>query len=230
MTLNGTNGSASQRGVTVFCGSSNGNDPAYERAANQLGASLAKQDRLLVYGGGTKGLMGAVARAALDAGGQVHGVMPTAFLAHETSRDKSPYEGHPRNKHTHVRSMHERKQIMAKLSEAFVALPGGYGTCEEFFESVTWVQLGIQKKPVILLNVNGFYDALRTFVNNAIAAGFIPEANRAFLIFVDEREGDMSFDWGAAALEAIQNWHDKGMGGGQAFDLKWPEQERLELS
>ncbi|KAK4055167.1 hypothetical protein OIV83_000447 [Microbotryomycetes sp. JL201] len=152
------------------------------------------------------------------------------FLANEVSRERTDWHNHPRNKHTDVRSMHERKQIMAKLSEAFVALPGGYGTCEEFFESVTWVQLGIQSKPVILLNVNGFYDALRTFVDNAITAGFIPECNRAFLIFVDKRKGDEQFDWGVAALEAIEDWQAKGMGGGKAFDLSWPEDDRLDLS
>ncbi|KAK4057710.1 hypothetical protein OIO90_001358 [Microbotryomycetes sp. JL221] len=229
--MKGTNGhhKQPQEGVTVFCGSSSGTDPDYTRAAQQLGTSLARHSRTLVYGGGTKGLMGATAQAALDAGGDVHGIMPTAFLPNEGSGANETSLSQGRNKHTSVNSMHERKQLMAQSSNAFVGLPGGYGTFEEVFEAVTWTQLGIQSKPVILLNVKDFYTPLRYFVNSAISAGFIAECNRAFMIFVDEDKDDSEFDWGVAALKAIKEWRDKGMGGGKAFSLEWPE-DKLKLT
>lgn len=124
---------------------------------------------------------------------------------------------------TVVGSMHERKTLMAKLCQGFVALPGGYGSLEEVAEMTTWTQLGIHKKPVVLLNVQGFYEPLRLFVDNAIKAGFISEPNRAFMTFVDKPQDltDDEFDWGQAALVALRDWTRQGAGGGTPYALQW---------
>ncbi|KAI5475172.1 hypothetical protein MNV49_001859 [Pseudohyphozyma bogoriensis] len=120
--------------------------------------------------------------------------------------------------------MHERKKIMADSSRGFVALPGGYGTLEEFAEVTTWTQLAIHKKPVVLLNILGFYTPIRAFIESAIEAGFILESNRSLIVFVDAPEGEAAtFDWGAAALKAIEDWEARGMGGGVAFSLEWAD-------
>lgn len=152
--------------VCVYCGSATGANPAHREAAATLGALLAKLGIGLVYGGGNVGLMGVIADAALGAGGEVIGVIPSALMEKEL--------GHLRVTKLHVTgSMHERKQLMADLSDGFIALPGGIGTLEELFETFTWLQLGFHSKPVALLNVGGFYDHLITFLSHASAERFL---------------------------------------------------------
>ena len=161
--------------ICVFCGSSVGASPAYAAAARELGRTLAERGLGIVFGGGKVGLMGVLADAALAAGGETIGVIPEALVAREI--------GHNGLTKLHVvRSMHQRKTLMADLADAFIALPGGYGTFEEFFEAVTWMQLGIHKKPCGLLNVDGYYDALLALLSRAVADGFIREANRVLVL------------------------------------------------
>ena len=161
--------------ICVFCGSSVGSLPAHAAAARELGRTLAERGLGIVFGGGKVGLMGVLADAALAAGGETIGVIPEALVAREI--------GHNGLTKLHVvRSMHQRKTLMADLADAFIALPGGYGTFEEFFEAVTWTQLGIHKKPCGLLNVNGYYDALLALLDRAVADGFIREANRTLVL------------------------------------------------
>ncbi len=163
------------RRICVFCGSSVGARPAYATIARELGRTLAQRGLGVVFGGGKVGLMGVLADAALAAGGEVIGVIPEALVAREI--------GHNALTKLHVvRSMHERKTLMADLASAFIALPGGYGTFEEFFEAVTWTQLGIHQKPCGLLNVDGYYDALLALLERAVADGFVREANRPLVL------------------------------------------------
>ena len=164
--------------VCVFCGSSPGNDPAYAEAAQSLGRALAEGDITLVYGGGHVGLMGVVADAALGAGGEAMGVMPKSLVDREI--------GHTGLTKLHVvSSMHERKAMMSELSEGFVALPGGNGTLEEFFEVLTWAQLGEHGKPCGLLNVAGYYDPLLKVFDQMVEKDFLREAHRE-LVLVEE--------------------------------------------
>ena len=162
------------RHVCVFCGSSPGARSDYTHAAQVMGAALADRDLSLIYGGGHTGLMGVLADAVLTAGGHVTGVIPQALLDKEVA-------------HQHLsalivtRSMHERKEKMADLADAFIALPGGFGTYDEFCEIVTWAQLGIHGKPIGLLNVSGFYDGLIAFFDHAVDEQFIRPQHRAML-------------------------------------------------
>lgn len=161
--------------VCVFCGSRDGANPAYLAAATALGSAVAGRGWGLVFGGGRVGLMGAVADAALAAGGQVTGVIPDALWRREV--------GHTGlSELLVVGSMHERKQAMADRADAFIALPGGFGTFEEFFEVLTWAQLGFHAKPCILLDVEGFWDPLAMMVDRATEEGFIPRANRDLML------------------------------------------------
>jgi uncharacterized protein (TIGR00730 family) len=160
------------RRLCVFCGSSAGRHPDYRRAARDLGHTLAAQGVQLVYGGGNIGLMGAVADAVIAGGGHVIGVIPGALLAKEVG-----HRGLPDLRV--VKTMHERKALMAELSDGFLALPGGYGTFEELFEIITWAQLGIHAKPVGLLNIAGFFDPLLALVDHAIGERFIRAEQRA---------------------------------------------------
>jgi uncharacterized protein (TIGR00730 family) len=163
------------KSVCVFCGSHPGDDPAYEVAARTLGETLAEAGIELVYGGGHVGLMGSVADAALAAGGQVTGIMPKALVEREIA--------HTGLTRLHVvGSMHERKATMSELSEAFVALPGGTGTLEEFFEVLTWAQLGEHGKPCGLLNVAGYYDPLLAVFDHMMNRGFLAEKHRAMVL------------------------------------------------
>jgi uncharacterized protein (TIGR00730 family) len=159
----------------VYCGSSLGTQPAYEAAAIALAAELAARGLGLVYGGSHVGLMGVVADTALAAGGEVVGVIPEALMAQEIAhtglRDLIV-----------VRSMHERKARMSELADAFIALPGGFGTLEEFAEAVTWTQLGIHLKPCGLLDVEGYWQPLLNWMDRAVAEGFLKAANRALVI------------------------------------------------
>ncbi len=162
--------------ICVFCGSSPGARPAYLQAAQRLGELLAERKIGMVFGGGCVGLMGAAADAALAKGGEVIGVIPDSLLRREI--------GHRGVTKLHVvKSMHQRKALMADLSDAFIALPGGYGTLEEFAEVVTWSQLGIQVKPCGLLNVEGYWDGLLKFLDHAVDEQFVrPENSRIILV------------------------------------------------
>jgi uncharacterized protein (TIGR00730 family) len=163
--------------VCVFCGSAMGASPVFREAAAALGAGLVARGWGLVFGGGSVGLMGVVADAVLERGGEVIGVIPQALatkeLLHVGVRDMR-----------RVRDMHERKSVMAENADAFVALPGGYGTFEELFEVVTWAQLGFHRKNIGLLNVDGYFDPLVKLIDHAIGSGFIKSAHRE-LIFVE---------------------------------------------
>jgi uncharacterized protein (TIGR00730 family) len=161
--------------ICVFCGSRSGTDPAYVHAATAVGTSLARRGIGVVYGGGRVGCMGAVADAALAAGGEVIGIIPEALVAREVA--------HPGLTALHVVStMHERKALMADLSNAFLTLPGGFGTLEELFEVVTWRQLGIHAKPIALLDVAGYFDPLLDFCDRSVTSDFVNAKDRANLI------------------------------------------------
>jgi len=155
----------------IFCASSPGNDPRFMEFATVVGRALALGGHDVVYGGGRTGLMGAVADAAIAAGGHVIGIIPKQLsdreVAHQGISDLRI-----------VASMHERKALMAELSDGFIALPGGFGTFEEFCEAVTWVQLGIHDKPCVLANFDGYYDPLVALFDEGRDAGFISPANR----------------------------------------------------
>ncbi|MGB3694370.1 MAG: TIGR00730 family Rossman fold protein [Spirulinaceae cyanobacterium] len=152
--------------ICVFCGSRTGINPNYEQTASNLGKMIAQKGLGIVYGAGKSGLMGAVAKAALTAGGQVVGVIPDFLSSQEPT-----YSG--LTKLHIVDSMHERKALMAKLADAFIILPGGYGTLEEFCEILTWAQLALHQKPIILLNINGYYDPLLKFFDQAVQEKFL---------------------------------------------------------
>lgn len=167
--------------ICVFCGSREGASPIYAEAAKTLGVLLAGQGISLVYGGGGIGLMKLLADAVLDAGGQVTGVIPHALTIQEIAHTRV----------TDLRivgSMHERKALMAELSDAFLALPGGYGTLEEFCEVVTWAQLGLHQKPCGLLNVTGFYDPLLAQLDRQVTEGFLSQTMRTLVIEAKEPE------------------------------------------
>ena len=161
--------------LCVFCGSNLGTSPVYRDAAVVMGKLLANRGIELVYGGGNIGLMGVLADAALESGGRVIGVIPESLMAKEV--------GHARLTELRiVKSMHERKALMADLSDGFIAMPGGFGTFEEFCEIVTWAQLGIHAKPCGLLNVEGYYDPLLELFDHAVREGFLREGNRRLVM------------------------------------------------
>lgn len=157
--------------VAVYCGSSNGVDPGHVECARAFGELLAGEGIALVYGGGNVGLMGAVADGALRAGGEAHGVITEALREKELAHLEL-------TSLIVVDTMHERKAAMADRADAFVALPGGFGTFDELFEVITWTQLGIHEKPCGILNHNGFFDDLVTFIDKTTSAGFIKPAHR----------------------------------------------------
>jgi uncharacterized protein (TIGR00730 family) len=165
---------SARRRVAVFCGSSTGHRPEYRVAAEQLAAALCERDIGLVYGGGNVGLMGVVADAMLARSGDVIGVVPEALAAREVA-----HRGLPELRI--VDSMHTRKAMMADLSDAFIALPGGFGTFEELIEVVTWTQLGLHRKRAGLVNVLGFYDPLLAQFDRAVAEGFLKASNRSLI-------------------------------------------------
>ena len=161
--------------VCIFCGSSNGSHPDYVEAARIVGRLLTERGLRMVYGGGRVGLMGEAADAALAAGGEVVGVIPEDLRRKEIS--------HSGLTELHVvGSMHERKALMADLSDGFLALPGGYGTLEEFVEVLSWAQLSLHDKPCGLLNVNGFYDQLSAFFDSAVEEGFVHPEHRSLVL------------------------------------------------
>ena len=168
--------------LCVFCGAAVGLKPIFLEQAQLVGRVLAQRGIGLVYGGGRVGLMGAVADAALAAGGSVVGVIPEAMCTVELDH-KGLTEQHV------VKSMHERKALMAQLSDGFIALPGGIGTLEEFFEVWTWAQLGLHRKPCGLLNVDGYFDLLLGFLDREVLAnGFVEQKSRRMVIVADEIE------------------------------------------
>ncbi len=177
--------------VCVFCGSAPGRDPRYVEAARGFGALLARQGVEVVTGGGRVGMMGAVAEGALGAGGRVIGVIPGLLMERE--------KAHPGlSERSVTASMHERKQRMAALSGAFVALPGAFGTFEELCEMVTWTQLGIHQKPLGLLDVLGYWRALLALFDHAVGEGFLTPENRALVL---------SHADGQALLDALARAH-----------------------
>lgn len=167
------------RRICVYCGSSAGKDPVYINAARELGEALLQHNIGLVYGGACVGLMGAVADTVLAGGGEVLGVMPQSLVDKEVA--------HTGLSELHVvNSMHERKALMAELSDGFIALPGGLGTLEELFEVLTWAQLGFHQKPCALLNVQGYYAGLRDFLNRACDEQFVRPEHRDLLLVESE--------------------------------------------
>jgi hypothetical protein len=168
------NSNQHQRRVAVYCGSANGTNPAFLAEARALGAAIAAAGLGMVYGGANVGLMGAVADAALAGGAEVIGILPDLLAGKEiahaglTSLELVP-------------SMHERKARMVELADAFLVLPGGYGTLEEVLEAVTWAQLRLHAKPCILINTANYWDGLLAFLDTAVAAGFLKAKNRALL-------------------------------------------------
>ncbi|XP_006458229.1 hypothetical protein AGABI2DRAFT_199661 [Agaricus bisporus var. bisporus H97] len=206
-----------QGGIAVYCGSSMGTQKAYVAAAESLGKALATRNRPLVYGGGVKGIMGVVSNSVLAHGGEVTGIIPYAMVAGGGEKPKSDEEDgvelqdtrRERVKTVVVQSMHERKVEMAKRVDGFIGLPGGYGTFEEVLEVTTWTQLGIHDKPVVLVNILGFWNPLRELIRQSVQAGFIRTASEKLIIFIDgptNQEEHMTFDWGSAALTAIDDW------------------------
>jgi uncharacterized protein (TIGR00730 family) len=161
--------------VCVFCGSRDGRDPAYLEAAAATGAAIARRGWRLIYGGGHVGLMGALADAALAEGGEVIGIMPRSLLTREIA--------HPGLTRLHlVTSMHRRKALMSSMADGFLTLPGGFGTLEEFFETLTWAQLGLHTKPCALLNTAGYWDSLLELVDTAIQEGFVGVQHRHLIL------------------------------------------------
>lgn len=195
MDVDGTSGegAVSQnriRRVCVFCGSRSGHNAIYRTAATELGRALAQRGYGLVYGGGQVGLMGVIADAVMQHGGEVDGVIPHPMVSRELA-------------HLHITrlhevgSMHERKARMAELADAFIAMPGGFGTFEELFEIITWAQLGIHQKPIGLLNAAGYFDPLQHLMEQAIAAGFVKPEHRQLTV-IDTQP--------IALLDALE-WH-----------------------
>lgn len=164
--------------VTVFCGSSGGTDEVYKTQATLLGKKLAKQKIALIYGGAKVGLMGALADGALSKGGTVIGVLPHFLKAKEIAHGQL-------TELILVDSMHERKTKMNELCDGVIALPGGFGTLEEFFEMLTWGQLGLHKKPMGILNIDGFYDQLIDLVQGMVDKGFLKPVNQQMLLYSD---------------------------------------------
>jgi uncharacterized protein (TIGR00730 family) len=161
--------------ICLFCGSNIGTRPAYAEAATKIGRTIASRGMTLIYGGGSVGLMDIAAQAALDAGGRVIGVITEQLMVREV--------GHSGLDQLHVvATMHERKALMAKLSDAFIALPGGYGTFDELCEMATWDQLGIHVKPLVVVNLEGYFDGFLAQLDRAVADGLLKPEHRALLV------------------------------------------------
>jgi uncharacterized protein (TIGR00730 family) len=187
--------------ICVFAGSNSGARGEYVAAAGELGRVLAQRQLGLVYGGARVGLMGALADEALSRGGHVIGVMPEALVQKEIAhRGLSELRV--------VKSMHERKATMADLADGFVALPGGWGTLEEFFEVLTWGQLGLHRKPCGLLNIQGYFDRLLSFADHCVDEGFVRREHRSMISVADSANGLLD---GMAAYKApeVKKWIDR---------------------
>lgn len=209
----------------VFCGSSFGKDESYAEQAFELGKKMAERNWGLVYGGGSTGLMGSVARGCATNGGYVHGIIPDALITRERVDDKElnaklkeGIDNHDGStpipdskeygKTTLVKDMHTRKRLMGEESDFFVALPGGYGTLEELMEVTTWFQLNIHKKPIVIFNMNGFYDNFLKFISDCISSEFVSVKNGDILKVAN------SIDEVFAAIDSFQQ--PDGV-----FNLKW---------
>lgn len=192
------------KSITVFCGSSFGTDKIYEEQAFLLGKTLAKQKIQLIYGGSQTGLMGTIADGALSENGKVTGVLPhflqTKEIAHKNLTELILVE-----------TMHERKTKMNELCDGVIVLPGGYGTLEEFFEMITWAQLGLHKKPIGILNIDGFYNDLISLVQNMVDKGFLKSVNRDMLLISDNIDD---------LLEKMRNYQAPTVG-------KWISKEEI---
>jgi uncharacterized protein (TIGR00730 family) len=187
--------------ICVFCGSSAGNRPEYRACAEKLGVELVRRNTGLVYGGGNVGLMGAIADSVLKAGGEAIGVIPEHLMAREI--------GHKQLTKLHiVHSMHERKALMADLSDAFIALPGGFGTLEEFFEVLTWSQLGLHAKPCGIVNVLGYYTPLLAMLDHAVEERFLKAQNRA-LVLSRETPTELMQDLEEWRPVHVEKWLDR---------------------
>lgn len=188
--------------ICVFCGSNKGSSEVYADAARALARAIAARGMKLVYGGGNIGLMGVLAEAALAAGGQVIGVTPRRLLEKEVvHRGLTELRV--------VESMHERKALMAELSDAFIALPGGLGTFEETFEVLTWTQLGFHRKPCGLLNIAGFYDRLADFLDHAVAERFLKAEHRA-MVLTGSDPAALIAQLESYQLPEVSKWIDRG--------------------
>jgi uncharacterized protein (TIGR00730 family) len=191
------------RSICVFCGSSSGAQSVYADAAREMGRTLAERRLRLVYGGGHVGLMGVLADAAMAAGGDVIGVITEGLQLREVGhRGLADLRVVP--------SMHERKALMASLSDAFVALPGGAGTLDELFEAWTWTQLGIHRKPIGVLNTAGYYDPLLTFLSRAVAERFI-RADDFAAVVVEPDPAPLLDRLATATLPELDKWIDRGV-------------------
>jgi uncharacterized protein (TIGR00730 family) len=187
--------------ITVFCGSSAGSDGTLMEQAILLGQTLAKQKIQLVYGGSNVGLMTAVADGALSGGGKVIGVLPDFLRAKEVAHLGL-------TELIVVESMHERKMKMNELCDGVIALPGGFGTLEELFEMLTWAQLGLHKKPIGILNTNGFYDALITLLNNMVDNGFLKSVNKEMLLVSSDIE-NLLYQMKNYVAPNVEKWINK---------------------
>lgn len=192
------------KSITVFCGSSLGSASIYKEQAALLGETLAKQKIQLIYGGADVGLMGAVADGALNEGGKVTGVLPRFLQSKEIAHKQL-------TELILVETMHERKTKMNELCDGVIVLPGGYGTMEEFFEMITWAQLGLHKKPIGILNINGFYDDLIRLVETMVEKGFLKQINREMLLICENIE---------ELLEMMKNYQAPNVG-------KWISREEV---
>jgi uncharacterized protein (TIGR00730 family) len=191
--------------ICVFCGSSPGTREMYVEQAERLGRRMAARGIGLVYGGGGIGLMGMVARAVIEAKGEVIGVIPYALATKEVALDVT---NGAQVELRVVRTMHERKAMMAELADAFIALPGGLGTFDELFEALTWAQLGIHQKPIGILNIEGYFDPLLSMIDRAIEEGFVLPRYRRLIVESDEIEDLISRFFNYRPLESIVKWVD----------------------
>ncbi|HMS70303.1 MAG TPA: TIGR00730 family Rossman fold protein [Saprospiraceae bacterium] len=187
--------------IVVFCGSSAGNDPLFENQAKQLGLTLALNGIGLVYGGAKVGLMGAVANGALEGGGKVIGVLPNFLRSKEIAHQGL-------TQLITVESMHERKLKMSELCDGVIALPGGFGTLEEFFEMLTWAQLGLHKKPMGILNTSGYFDHLIIFLDHMTSSGLLRSENRA-MILISEDIDDLLLQMKNYLPPTVGKWIEK---------------------
>lgn len=188
--------------ITVFCGSSFGSEEIYKKQATLLGQTLAKQNIELVYGGANVGLMGAVADGVLNEGGKAIGVLPDFLRSKEIAHLGL-------TELILVESMHERKTKMNDLCDGVIALPGGFGTLEELFEMLTWGQLGLHKKPIAILNINGFYDSLIELTKVMVEKGLLKEVNQKMLLVSDNIE-DLLEQMKNYVAPTVGKWVDKG--------------------
>ena len=187
--------------ICVYCGSSSGKGDGYLAAAEQLAEALVQRDLGLVYGGASVGIMGALANAVMERGGEVIGIMPQALMRREIGNDHL-------SELQVVDSMHERKAAMADQSDGFIALPGGMGTLEELFEILTWAQLGFHNKPIGLLNIDGYYDHLIRFLNHSVDQGLLRQPHRD-LLRVDQRPATLLDSFLTDPAPLLDIWIEK---------------------